>query len=61
VNVLFEGLVVLALDLQLRLEFLHQELETGNFGFEFNDVGVCPGSAETLGWWRSGPWGEGFG
>ena len=61
VDVLLEGLVVLALDLQLGLELLHQELETGNFGFEFDDVGVCPGSAETLGGWRSGPWGEGFG
>jgi len=28
VDVLFEGLVVLALDLQLSLELLHQELET---------------------------------
>jgi hypothetical protein len=44
VEVLFEGLVVLALDLQLGLEFLHQELETGNFGLEFEDVGVCGGN-----------------
>ena len=48
VNVLFEGLVVLALDLQLSLEFLHQKLETGYFGLELDDVGVCRGSAETL-------------
>ena len=63
-NVLFEGLVVLALDLQLGLEFLHQQLETSYFGFEFDDVGVCRGSAEPLRGRRSGrggPWREGFG
>ena len=63
-DVLFEGLVVLALDLQLSLELLHQELETGYFGLEFDDVGVCRGSAETLRGRRSrrgGPRREGFG
>ena len=33
VEVLLEGLVVLALDLQLGLELFHQEFETGDFGF----------------------------
>lgn len=46
VDVLFEGLVVLALDLQLGLEFLYQELETGYFRLELDDVGAGAGSAE---------------
>ena len=63
-EVLFEGLVVLTLDLQLGLEFLDEELETGDFSFEFDDVGVCRGSAETLRGRCSGrgwPWRESFG
>ena len=35
----FEGLVVLALDLQLRLQFLDEQFETGNFGAQFMQVG----------------------
>jgi hypothetical protein len=35
----FEGLVVLALDLELGLEFLDQEFEARDFGAEFQGVG----------------------
>ena len=35
----FEGLVVLALDLEFGLEFFDEEFEARNFGFEFLDVG----------------------
>jgi len=40
----FEGLIVLALDLEFGLEFLDQEFETRNFGAKFVDVGSA-GSA----------------
>ena len=53
-DVLIEGLVVLAFDLQFGLEFFHQELETGYFGFELDDIGICRGGAEPLGGRRSG-------
>ena len=35
----FEGLVVLALDLELGLEFFHQHFEAGDFDAKFLDVG----------------------
>jgi len=35
----FEGLIVLALDLQLGLEFFDQEFEARDFGAEFQGVG----------------------
>jgi hypothetical protein len=54
VDVLIEGLVVLALDLQLGLEFFHEELETGDFGFELDDIWICGWRAETLRWRRGG-------
>ena len=38
----FEGLVVLALDLEFGLEFFHQQLEARDFGLEFLDV-ACGG------------------
>ena len=62
VDVLFEGLVVLAFDLQLGLEFFYEELETGYFGLELHDVGVWCWGTETA--WRGGGcglWREGFG
>ena len=42
----FEGLVVLALDLEFGLEFLDQEIEARDFGAKANAV-VCGGA----GWW----------
>jgi hypothetical protein len=38
VEVLLEGLVVLALDLQLGLELLDQQLESGNFCAQLDEV-----------------------
>lgn len=35
----FEGLIVLALDLEFGLELFNQEFEAGNFHAEFLDVG----------------------
>ena len=35
----FEGLVVLALDLEFGLQLLDEEFEPRDFGFEFLDVG----------------------
>jgi hypothetical protein len=35
----FEGLVVLALDLEFGLQLLDEKFEARNFGFEFLDVG----------------------
>lgn len=35
----FEGLVVLALDLEFGLEFFDEKFEARDFGFEFLDVG----------------------
>jgi hypothetical protein len=35
----FEGLVVLALDLEFGLQLLDEEFEARNFGLEFLDVG----------------------
>ena len=58
---LVKGLVVLALDLQLGLEFLHQELETGDFGFQLDDVWARGRRAKTLDWRRGGPRRESFG
>ena len=49
VDVLFEGLVVLALDLQLGLEFLYQELEAGDLRLELHDVGTRTRRAEAGG------------
>ena len=54
VEVLLEGLVVLALDLQLGLELFDQEFETGDFGFQFDDVRAWDGRTETGRGWRSG-------
>src|SRR5579859_1495108 len=60
---LFEGLIVLALDLQLGLELLDEQLKTGDFGFELDDVGTGGRCAEAA--WRRGrrcgPWSESFG
>jgi len=36
----FEGLVVLALDLELGLEFFYQEFEARDFGAELGGVGA---------------------
>jgi hypothetical protein len=38
VDVLFEGLVVLPLDLQLGLQFLYQQLESRYFRLELHDI-----------------------
>ena len=35
----FEGLIVLALDLELGLQFFDQQFEARDFGFEFLDIG----------------------
>ena len=37
-DVEFEGLIVLAFDLELGLEFLDEKLEARDFSFEFLDV-----------------------
>ena len=42
----FKGLVVLALDLELGLEFFDEELEARNFGAEF----LCVGAGNGTGW-----------
>jgi len=47
----FQGLVVLAFDLKLGLEFLYQEFETRDFGAKF--LGVAAGyGAQRSGWLR---------
>lgn len=48
VDVLIEGLVVLALDLQFGLELFDEELEASDFGFELYDVGTGRWSAKAL-------------
>ena len=39
-DVEFEGLVVLALDLELALKFFDEQLQARDFGFEFLKVGA---------------------
>jgi hypothetical protein len=46
----FEGLVVLALDLEFGLQFLHQKFEDGNLRAEFVNVGSGCGGAVCR-WW----------
>ena len=38
VDLEFEGLVVLALELELGLEFFHEQFEAGDFAAQFLDV-----------------------
>jgi len=47
----FEGLVVLALDLEFGLQFLDQKFEDGNLRAEFVNVGGGCGRAMCR-WWR---------
>lgn len=40
-DVEFEGLIVLALDLEFGLEFFDEQLQARNLGFKFLDVGAA--------------------
>src|SRR5207245_3254726 len=40
-NLRFKGLIVLALDLKLRLEFFHEQVQMGNLDAKLLDVGRC--------------------